>query len=187
MIPYPPTDLFTATAATTTLEKTLWPGTLTVTLPIPGSVAPIYSTGTTVCGGVIGAKQPWSGLLLDFAAAVAADATLVVEIGQVLKDGALARPLASVSLKSITTSGTVTANKNPFTGATVASTTYRLFDLTTITSNGDLAQVLLDLNGTENNTPSRLSVDLTETLYLYVIVTTIGAATKFLCVATPQG
>lgn len=183
----PPTDLFTATAATTTLEKVLWPGTLTVTgsLPIAGGVSTLTVTGSVV-GAVLKPLGGWGSVFLDFAGVGAADLSPSFEIGQVLKDGTLTRPLAQVSLKSITTSGTVTANTNPFTGAAVAATTYRLFDLTTLTTEGNLAQILIDLNGTENEKPTRLVVDVSQTLYLYVIVTSLGTMTKLLCVYTAQ-
>jgi len=183
-----PATLFTATAAGATLAKTLWPGTYTLgstTLPSArsGSSSTILS-GSSVIGGVIAAEPGTSGLILDFAGVGGADLTLVVEIGKLNADGAMAMPIASVSLKSITTSGTI-ANVNPFTGAVVASTTFRLFDLATLTNYGNLDQLTVNVGGTENNLPVQLVLTTEEGQWYYFIVTSLGTLTSAICVVTP--
>ena len=180
-----PKNLFDATAAGATLSKTLWPGTYTVTLPSPGDgkVADLYS-GSTVIGGVIAPSAGTTGLLLDFAAVGAADETLVIEIGKLPDGDGIAIPLASVSLKSMTTSGTV-ANVNPFTGAVTSSVTWRLFDLATITNKSQIGDVQVAVGGSEDNTPCQLILNTTQATFYYIVVTSLGALTRALCVVTP--
>lgn len=180
-----PTTFFTAVAAGATLAKTLWPGTYTVTLPtkLSGSMANITSS-SNVIGGVIAPQAGINALMIDFAGVGSADLTLVVEIGKLNASGAIAIPIASVSLKSITTSGTV-ANTNPFTGDAVAATTYRLFDLATLTNYGDFNQLSLNVGGTENQLPSQLLLTMEEGVWYYFIVTSLGTLTSALCVVTP--
>lgn len=126
-------------------------------------------------------------MLLDFCAVGSADQTLVVEIGKLYIAGAMAMPMASVSLKSITNSGTV-ANVNPFTGVAVAATTYRLFDLATITANDNTDAVFTLQNGTENDTPTQLKLAVDDSTYYYVVITTLPAGlTEVICVMTPSG
>jgi hypothetical protein len=184
-----PVTLLDVQNAGSTLSKVLWPGSYTVTLPVRGtgrgSVTPILS-GANQVGAVFSPGPDWASVLLEFAGVGAADQTLVVEIGRVAADGALAQPLASVSLKSITTSGTV-ANKNPFTGEATAGVTWRLFDLVTITAKAQLGQVLTTLGGTEDETPGAVVLDTSESVYYYVLVTNLNSLTRALVVLTPQG
>lgn len=179
-----PKTLFDGTAAGATLAKTLWPGTYTNTLPSMGSgdVSDITSSGSTI-GGIIAVPGAARGLLLDFAGVGAADETLVVEIGKLNASGAIAEVMASVSLKSITTSGTV-ADTNPFTGTATSSVTWRLFDLATITEYGRHNQVVPNVNGTENNLPCQLMINAEEGVWYYVLVTSLGALTRVICAAT---
>lgn len=182
-----PFTLFDVAAAGTTLSKTLWPGGLTVTLPGRGSgEKAVLSSGANAVGGIFAPSAGWNSMLLDFAAVGAADITLAVEIGKLHEDGAIAMPLSSVSLKSITTSGTV-ANVNPFTGEATASTTWRLFDLVTMTPKSQVGQLLVSLGGAEDDTPSQLLLQTNEAAYYYLLVTSLGALTRALCVATPFG
>jgi len=180
-----PVTFFTATAAGATLAKTLWPSTYTVTLPnrLSGAMANIVSS-SAVIGGVLAAQPGVNALMLDFAGVGSADLTLVVEIGKLNVDGAIGIPIASVSLKSITTSGTL-ADVNPFTAAAATGTTYRFFDLATLTNYGDFNQVSVNVGGSENNLPSQLLLTMEEGVWYYFIVTSLGSLTSALCVITP--
>lgn len=186
MLQLAPFNVFDATAAGSSLSKTLWPGTFTNTLPSTGkgNVSSILS-GSSVVGGVFSPTRKFPSCFLDFCAVGTADQTLVVEIGKLQASGAIAIPLASVSLKSITTAGTV-ANFNPFTGASVPATTFRLFDLTTVTALGNYLQVVKNVGGAEDETPCQLLLDTEEAQYYYVIITTLPAGlTEVIAVATP--
>lgn len=181
-------NLFLATAAgSATLGKAKWPGAYTVTLPTveSGNVANLTEAAAVV-GGVFAPKTSWGSVLLDFAGVGAADATTVVEIGKLTADACMPQVLCSASLKTITTAGTFTANFNPFTGAAVAATTFRLYDLATLTSRGNLGQVLTNAGGLEDDSPCQLILSVTEASYYYVLVTTRGVATSVLCCITPQ-
>lgn len=186
-----PFDLFTATAAGSTLSKLAFPGATfgIASYPAQGTAKSITSTvgGTTVIGGIFAPQTGWGAVNLDFAVAGAADTTLVVEIGGVQVPGAIPEVIASVSLKSITNSGTFTANLNPFTGKAVAATTYRLIDLTTITTRSNVAQLVTLVGGLEDDTPSTLLLDVRQFCYYYVLVTNLGANTSALCDVTPTG
>lgn len=184
------TNLFLATVAgSASLSKAKWPGAYTVTLPTAGSgtsgIAAMTEAAATV-GGVFSPDPSWGSVLLDFAGVGAADATTVVEIGKLNADATMPQVLCSASLKTITTSGTFTANFNPFTGAAVSSTTFRLYDLATLTNRGNLGQVLVNAGGTEDNSPMQLVLSVTEASYYYVLITTLGVATSVLCAITPQ-
>lgn len=179
-----PTNLCTAVAAGSSLAKTLWPGSLTVTLPAPGEIAYIYS-GSNVVGGVFASHPSIFSLLVDYAGVGAADRSPTFEMGELQVDGSLARPLHLVTIKGVTTSGTV-ANINPFTAAAVSATTFRLFDLDTITNYTDQERAIINLGGTEDNQPSQLIVDVTEANYYYFLCTGLDTMTSLLLVATPQ-
>lgn len=181
-------NLFLAVAAGSAgLSKLKWPGAYTVTLPaVESGLCADLLESATVRGGVFAPKKSWGSVLLDFAGVGAADATTVVEIGKLTADACMPQVLCSASLKTITTSGTFTANFNPFTGAAVATTTFRLYDLATLTSRGNLGQVLVNAGGTENDTPMQLRLAVDEAAYYYVLVTTLGVATSVLCCLTPQ-
>lgn len=179
-------QLFDATAAGSSLSKLLWPGSFSVTLPDPssGKAASILS-GAAVVGGVLARVPGWDSVLLDFAAVGSADQTLVVEVGSFDVTNQMARVLASLSLKSITTSGTV-ANSNPHTGAATAGVTWRLFDSLTITAKSQLGQVLANVGGSEDETPCQAVVDVSEQSYLYAVITTLPAGlTRVFCGFTP--
>lgn len=183
------TQLFSATVAgSATLSKTKWPSTYAATLPAVGSgvagFTAITETGVTV-GGVFSPGPTWGGVLLDFAGVGNADLTLVVEIGSLTANGCMPRVIGSVSLKSITTNGTFTANFNPFTGAAVGSTTYRLFDLATVASRDGLGRLLVNLGGLEDNTPCQLILDVANSPFFYVLVTTLGLAGPCICCLAP--
>jgi hypothetical protein len=181
-----PFNLFDVANAGSSLSKTLWPGTLTVTMPTSGNVATLLS-GANAVGGVLAPYQGWGSVLLDFAGVGAADLTLTVEVGKVMAGSGgnpIATPLASAALKSITTSGTV-ANVNPYTGASTPATTWRLFDLVTLTNKGQLGQLLANVGGAEDDTPAQLILDVTQADYYYLVVTSLGTLTRAICVATP--
>lgn len=189
-MPFAPITLFNLANAGATRSKLLFPGGVyTCTLPALGSGAIAVASltdGTNQVGAVFSPHPGWGSVLLDFAGVGAADEVLAVEIGRFHATGTLTHVIGSVSLKAITTSGTTTANFNPFTGAAVATTTFRLFDLATITSRGARNQLLLNLGGTEDQTPAQLLLDVTEANYYYVAVTSLGALTRALCVVTGQ-
>lgn len=182
-------NLFVATAAgSASLSKQKFPGAYTITLPSPGSgiagITALTESSATV-GAVIAPESSWGGVLLDFAGVGAADLTLSVEIGRFGGSARMPTVLATADLKSITTSGTFTANFNPFTGAAVSATTYRLFDLVTLTAKTNLAEVLTVVGGAEDNTPAQLLLDVSMAAYYYVLVTSLGTLTQALCAATP--
>lgn len=178
--------LFDATAAGATLSKTLWPGPYTVTLPGQFDVASILNASGQVVGGVFASarNERWSGVTLDFLGVGAASQALVVEVGKVYGVGQLAQPLASVSLTSMVTSGTVTGT-NPYTGVSTPGTTWRFFDLTAITAKGGVGQVLQNVGGTADNTPSQLLLDVSDGEWYYVLVTNLANLTEAVCVVTP--
>jgi hypothetical protein len=173
---FAPLELFSVIAAGTTKSKTRNSDTLPSE---PGTVAAI--TG----GAWFAPSDDWVGVTLDFAIVGSADLTLTVEIGQLHASSAMCVPLAAAALKSITTSGTI-ANVNPFTGQTTASTTWRLIDLVTLTAKGQLGQVLVEVGGTEDDTPSRLTLAITDASYYYVVVTNLSTITRALCVLQPK-
>lgn len=176
-----------AVAGSVTLGKAKWPGAYTVTLPSAesGDVASMTEAGAVV-GGVFAPKKQWGGVLLDLAGAGAADQTTIVEIGKLTADACMPQVLASVSLKSITTGGTFTANFNPFTGAPISATTFRLYDLVAITLRGGLGQVLLNAGGLEDDSPAQLLLNLGEAPYYFVLVRTLGVAGPVTICITPQ-
>jgi hypothetical protein len=183
-----PFKLFDAVAnAGTTLSKTLWPGTYTAALPDVwsggGTVADILS-GANKVGAVFSPRGLWEGLSLNFAFVGNVDTTAVVEVGGVQASGALADVIGTLSLK---TGSAFAADKNPFTGAADVGNTWRLVDLMTITSRGQMGQLLPLLGGADDDTPAEALLDASYYPYLYVILTTLPAGlTKALCVATPR-
>jgi hypothetical protein len=178
-------QFFDATAAGVTLSKTLWPGTLAATLPAADSgKAADLTSGGVVVGGVLAKVPGWDSVLLDFAAVGSADQTLVVEIGSFDLVNSMARVLASLSLKSITNSGTV-ATGNPFTGV-VDGKTWRLFDLLTVASKAGLGQVLASVGGAEDDTPTQVVLDVSEAQFYYAVITTLPAGlTEVFCAFNP--
>ena len=187
-----PRTLFLATDAGATLAKTFWPGTFTVTRPgSPGEVQSILDATPDVLGCAFKKGGGWAAMRLDFAIVGGADLSPAIEVGRFFHnpDGSksIAQVLAAATLKSITTSGTVTANLNPFTGEAVAATTFRLIDRVTLTNYSNLGQVLVGQGGTENNLPASITIDLNESEHYYILVTSLGTATSVLCVGTPEG
>lgn len=180
-----PTTLFDVTAGGTTLAKTLY----TATLPTPPRSTTPYPANITqtavVVGGVTGVHPSWTSLLFDFLSVGAADLTLTVEIGKVQVQNGFAIPLASVALKSITTSGTV-ADANPYTGATTTGVTWRLFDLATITSLAASGVVAANVGGSEDQQPVQLVVNVAGAQWIYALVTNISTLTRAACVVTPR-
>lgn len=178
-------------AGSATLEKTKWPGAYTLspaTLPVVGSGisgVTALTEAAAVVGGVFSPGAGWGGVLLDFAAVSGADATMIVEIGKLTATACMPQKIASVSLKTITTSGTFTANFDPFTGAAQATTTFRLFDLATITTRSGLGQLLANTGGTEDNTPCQLFLDVSDAPFFYVLVTTLGVTGPVTICITP--
>jgi hypothetical protein len=173
------------------LSKTLWPaagpGSFTCSLPSIADVASPANilSGASVVGGVFAASKRDQSILLDFCCVGAADLTLVVEIGKLHMLGAIAMPLASVSIKSMTNAGTI-ANVNPFTGLAVAATTFRLFDLAAITALGKIGQVVTVVGGAEDDTPAQLALMVDDAQYYYAIITSISTITEVVCVMTPS-
>lgn len=178
-----PFNLCTATGAGATLAKTLWPGTYTVTLPSAGSVATLYNS-TTPIGGVFKPNSATQSALIDFACVGAADATVTLEIGGLAANGAIPEVIAQVTLKTITTSGTV-ANVNPFTGTAVAATTFRMVDLISISGRSNVSQLLTWVGGTEDNQPSTLVLDTRQFSWYYLTITSLGGLTSVTPVLTP--
>ncbi len=178
----------TATAGGATQAKTLFPNaTYTATLPSIGSgqSAPITKVSDgSVVGGIFAPGTNWPGVLLDYAGVGAAVVTVTVEIGKLQASGGICQPLASVTLKSITTAGTV-ADVNPFTGATTTGTTWRLYDAATITGLGSYDALSKNIGGTESEQPSELFLTTDEAPYYYAIVTDLSTATSFSLFMTP--
>lgn len=176
------------TVSGATLAKNLFPNaTYTATLPAIGSggVANITAvSGGAVVGGVFAPGNGVPGILIDYAGVGAADVTVTVEIGKIQASGALCRPLASVTLKSITTAGTI-ADVNPFTGETTTGTTWRLYDAATITQIGGYAMLSKNIDGTEDESPSQLFLTTDEAPYYYAIVTDLSTATSLSMFLTP--
>ncbi len=177
----PPFNLFTATAAGATGAKTLFPNaTYTGTLPSVGSgqVAAItkVSDGSTV-GGLFAPDSATPAVLIDFLTVSNADTAYVVEFGKINASGGMMMPLGSVSIKSITTAGTI-ADVNPYTGATATGTTFRLVDLATITGTGGYDQLSLNVNGTEGDQPAQLMLTTDEACWYYAMVTTYNTSTS---------
>lgn len=187
----PPIQLFDATGAGSTLLKLLCPAagptgfTWSLNTPASGLPANIVNSTPAVCGGVIPPFPLWDSVLLDFAAVGAADRSLAIEIGRFPVVGAMAQILATATLKSITTSGTI-ANVNPYTGVATPGITWRLFDLITLTNKGQLGQVLVSVGGAEDNTPAQLILNVSEMQYYYVMITSLDQLTEVSCVMTPQ-
>lgn len=178
-------NLFDASNAGSSQAKVVWPGSLTVTLPAvrSGSVANILSGGNVV-GGMFAPMDRWGAVLLDFLGVGNADRSPTIEIGRFQASGRLVRTLAAVTLKSVTTSGTI-ANLDPFTAEAFSSVTFRYFDLATITAHGSLGQVLAGLEGAENERPNQLVVDVSEAAYYYVLLTGLDTMTRMRCNLTP--
>ncbi len=188
-----PFNLFDATAAGATLSGTLWsaagPGVFLCGLPVAlsGSVAPLTNSvalGALTVGGVIAPDPRTPGLLLDFACVGNNDTNLVVEIGKLHALGAVAQPLASVTLASSTQT---VANVDPFTGQAFAATTFTLFDQITISAKDVLDQVIANNGGAADDTPGQLLLTCDEAVWYYVLITTLpGTMTRVRCTATPS-
>lgn len=177
-------------AGSVSLSKAKWPGPYTVTGGLPavggGGISTLTETGVVV-GAVFAPAPTWGGVILDFAGVGGADLSPTVEIGRVALDATMPTVLGNATaLKSITTAGTFTANFNPFTGAAVATTTYRLFDLVTLNSLGSQGQLMVDTGGTENETPARLRLDVTAAPYYYVLLRGLATMTEVMAAITPQ-
>lgn len=176
-------------AGSASLSKQKWPGVYTITLPSVGSGVSgitVMTESSNTVGAVFSPTPDWGGVLLNFAYAGNADLSITYEIGRLTATGTMPTVLGSLVTKGITTSGTFTANINPFTGAAVTSTTYRLCDLFTLTSRSNLGELLVNVGGTEDNTPGHVLMDTTVMPYYYVLLTNLSTATKALCCITPQ-
>lgn len=175
---------FTAAAAGSSLVGTrVGVGSFAVTLPttFSGNWANITSSGVVV-GGVISPKVEWGSLFLDFLVVGGAGSqSLVVEVGQILGAGILARPL---SLLTLTSSALTFVNVNPFTGA-VAAVTYRTLDVGSQTDYGQLGQVLKNMQISGGAVQYRLAT--ADAPYYYGMVTSLGAGpfTSALVHSTP--
>ncbi len=187
-----PKPLFDATAAGSTLTKTLWPtagpGVYTCTLPGVQQIAnpaSILNSGLAVVGGVVAPNYRDEALILDFAAVGSTNVALVVEIGKLPTPGGIAFPIAQATLTSIVTSGTI-ANVNPFNGDATAGKTWNLFDGIVISTTGfDLTdEVIVCQNGSVNNNPSRILLTADQAQYYYVMITTLNSFTEVLCCYT---
>ncbi len=186
MFRQPPIELFTATVAGSSLAKTLFPGAFTCSLSPDGngiSVAIVDSNGATV-GGLFSPGYNWSAVLIDVAAVGAADKSLVLEFGKVNAAGGMAIPVASVTLKSISSSGTI-ADVNPYTGVATPAVTWRLFDLATITNAGAYAQLSKNVGGGETESPSQLFATMDEAQWYYLMTTDLDTLTSVSCYITP--
>lgn len=192
MFRVPPTTLFNATVAGATMAKTVFPGTLnSCTLPSPmlGSgniqVAPITITASGfAAGGVFAAPANCTAVTVDFACIGAADLTANVEFGQLFTSGAIAQPFASLAIKSITTAGTL-ANINPYTGEATAATTWRMFDLATITGGQNVKQLFANIGGTETDLPVQFQFDTSRATWYYIMCTNLSTITQLSCYITP--
>lgn len=187
MFRLPPIPFMTATAAGATQAKTLFPNaTYTATLPSIGSggQADIVNASAVKVGGIIAPAYNWSAVLLDILTTGGADVTGVIEIGKLNASGGMCVPLASCSIKSITTAGTI-ADANPYTGTATVGTTWRLIDLDTITGTGAWDQVSLNVQGTENDQPSQLMLTTDEACWYYVMLTTLSSFTAVNVYCTP--
>jgi hypothetical protein len=184
-----PRTLFDATAAGSSLSGLLWPatgpGSFTTTLPPKeqiGTISPIL-TSTSVCGAVFAPSARDCAVLLDFCAVGTAEQALVIEIGKLHTVGAIAMPLASVS---ITSSTQTVANVNPYTGVAIATTTYRLFDTAAITAKSGTDAIITSLGGGTDDTPTQFTLMCDDATYYYAIITTLpGGLTEVICVMTP--
>lgn len=183
-----PISLFTATGAGTSLSAKLWPGTYTVALPVKGSgLAANISNGGTVIGGVFAPATTWSAVLIDLACVGNASTNLVIEVGRLAINGAMAQVLSSVTLTTGSALSIGPIAVNPFTAAVIAPTTFKLFDLVILNSKAVLGQLLVEIGGAADNTPSQLVLATTEVSYYYVICTSLDAAmTSVICAITPQ-
>ena len=183
-----PLTWFQATAAGTTLAKTVFPGSgNTCTLPSLGrnGIAPIVNGSAATIGAVYAPGTNVPATLLMLAAQSAADVTVAIEFGFLSASGAIAYPFASLSAKTITTSGTI-ADVNPWTGATDTGTTWRLFDLATITGQQNYRQLFTYDGGTENDLPFILQMDTSQWPYYYALITSISTATNVMLCYAPS-
>lgn len=171
----------TAAVSSETLEKTLFPGTLTTTLPnTTGGVANLLQVADVV-GGVYRATQA-GGVLMSFAGIGSENDTFTARIGQVNSSGTWTTPLGTVTV----TLGSVSVTaKNPFTGETSASNFRPVKNITIDEDLGLLGQLLLDVDDPAANTPTRLAVDTSEGTFLYVVLTADSAGDVLLVVLTP--
>lgn len=185
-----PKILFDATGAGASLLATLWPAagpsTYTVTLPQKNQAQTPQAllNGTTTIGGVFAPGEVNPAYLLDFAAVGSAEATLTIEVGKLYAQGAIAMPMASITL--VTDTNTV-ANVNPFTGAATASKTWNLFDTTTITAADNTDAIIALQNGTTADVPVQLKLFVDDASFYYIIITNLGGLTEILCCYTPSG
>jgi hypothetical protein len=199
-----PQTLFIATAAGTSLLRTLFPSTQFLptgsSLPQPfsaksdGTLNAVNLLNTSGAGPVVGAVwtpgPDWSQCLLEFTIDGAADLTATLEFGKLYLSGALATPLAQFTIKSATNpAGGFTVN--PYTGLAVAgSNPLRTCDLeaaTGINTKANLGQFLLNTVNAEDDYPAQIRLDLTEAPYYYLMVTNISTITKVIAMLTPLG
>jgi hypothetical protein len=186
-----PQTLFDATTNQAGVSQlgALFPTTIAITtgLPTVGSGSSTTLTNSSnVCGAVFSGATTWGSALLQIAGVTGtAGETITVEIGRVPASGAMAEALASVvfTASSLTIGATTT---NIFTGATGhSSVTWRLFDVTTITSYSHVGDVLQAVGGT-SGVPSQLLINTSAEAFYYVVITALNAAwTEVLCAITP--
>lgn len=171
----------TTAVSSETLEKTLFPGTLTTTLPTqPGAVANLLQSADTV-GGVYRATQA-GAVLMSFAGVGSEGHTFTARIGQTNSSGTWTTPLGTVTV----TLGSVSVTAlNPFTGVVSASNWRPVKGVVIDEDLGNLGQLLADVDDPAANTPTRLAVDTSEGTYLYVALTSDSNGDQFLVVLTP--
>ncbi len=181
-----PITLFDATdVAASSLSGLLFPGTgNTCTGPARGSggVAPILNGSNNVCGGVIAPGTNVASLRVAFAALGADDLNLVMEVGQLDAAGGLAWPYGTLTVASCSVT---VVNKNPFDGSLLTGT-WRLFDTATLPSLDGLAQVLTNIGGAADNTPSQMRMSVIDAVFYYFILTNLDGLTRVICSVVPQ-
>ncbi len=187
-----PFNLFTMAPRQTgvTQKGLVFPTTIAcAALPTVGyGKAANLTSSSNVCGGVFAPLPQWDSVLIDLGVVGqnAAD-TLTMEIGRVKAVGGIAEILASVvfTASSVTLA---TSLVEPFTGAAVASTTWRFMDATTITANSQLGDVLQALGGTSGNL-SQLRLNVHDAALYYAVITALSdggtRTTKVVCDICP--
>lgn len=181
----------TTRQAGATQKALLFPTTVACTLPTKGggTAANITNSGN-VCGGAFSPDPRWDSVLLDFACVGenAAD-TITLEIGRVKASGGIAEVLASVVLTA--SSITLAASVDPFTGAAHSAVTWKFYDVTTITWNGNgnaIGEILQEIGGTSGNL-SQLRLSCHDVAYYYIVITAFSdggvRTTEFVCDMTP--
>jgi hypothetical protein len=181
------------------LSGKLWPGPYTVALPsnptVPATITPSsILLGSNSVGGVFQPYPTWSSVLINVAVVnntttsttttTNAPAGITLEFGRLNINLGLTTVLGTAVLHPL--SSVICSGNNPFTWASTPGANWSLCDQITLTNKGQTNQLLVNVGGALDGTPSELKMTVKEAPYYYVLVTNLNGALRATVAITPQ-